>query len=174
MGSGRNSTVLHYRANDQMLAEGDLVCVDSGACFGGYGADVTRTVPVSGEFSQRQREVYEVVLKAHAAAIRAVRPGATFARIDAAARRVITGRGHGDHFIHSIGHHLGLRTHDAAPDEPLRAGAVVTIEPGIYIPEEALGVRIEDDVLVTAEGARVLSEAIPRSVAAIESAMAKR
>jgi Xaa-Pro aminopeptidase len=171
VGSGRNSTVLHYRANDQVLGEGDLVCVDSGARFGGYGADVTRTVPASGRFTPRQREVYEVVLKAHAAAIGTLRAGATFSAVDAAARKVIADAGFGDHFIHGIGHHLGLRTHDASPDEPLKAGAVFTIEPGIYIPEESIGVRIEDDVLVTADGAKILTDAIPRSIAAVEGAM---
>ncbi len=171
VGSGRNSTVLHYRANDQVLQDGDLVCVDSGARFGGYGADVTRTIPASGTFTPRQREVYEVVLNAHAAAIGTLRAGATFAAVDAAARKVIADAGFGDHFIHGIGHHLGLRTHDASPDEPLKAGAVFTIEPGIYIPEESLGVRIEDDVLVTSDGAKVLTDAIPRTIAAIERAM---
>jgi Xaa-Pro aminopeptidase len=174
VGAGRNSTVLHYRANDRRLAEGDLVCVDSGARFGGYGADVTRTVPASGSFSARQREVYDVVLEAHGAAIAALRPGATFGDVDAAARDVIAKAGFGDFFIHGIGHHLGLRTHDASPDEPLKAGAVFTIEPGIYIPEESLGVRIEDDVLVTARGARILTGAIPRAAEDVERAMQRR
>lgn len=171
VGGGRNSTVLHYVANNQTLADGDLVCVDSGAVFGGYAADVTRTVPVSGTFSKRQREIYELVLRAETAAIKAVRPGITLAEIDDTARGVIDGSGYGDHFIHSIGHHLGLETHDATPDQPLKAGAVITIEPGIYLPEEALGVRIEDDVLVTPSGAKNLSAKIPRTVAAVEKAM---
>jgi Xaa-Pro aminopeptidase len=172
-GAGINSTVLHYRANDQALREGDLICVDSGAAFGGYGADITRTLPVSGRFSDRQREVYRVVLAAQRAAIRAVRPGVTLAQIDGAARRVIRRAGLGDHFIHSTGHHLGLETHDASPDEPLRSGAVVTIEPGVYIPQEAIGIRIEDDLLVRRDGARVLSAKIPRTIADLEKAMAR-
>lgn len=171
VGGGRNSTVLHYVANDQTLIDGDLVCVDSGAVFGGYAADVTRTVPVSGTFSKRQREIYELVLQAETAAIKAVRPGRTLAEIDDTARGVIDGAGYGDSFIHSIGHHLGLETHDVTPDRPLKAGAVITIEPGIYLPEEALGVRIEDDVLVTPSGAKNLSAKIPRTVAAVEKAM---
>jgi Xaa-Pro aminopeptidase len=171
-GSGVNSTVLHYRANDRELADGDMMCVDSGATFAGYAADITRTVPVNGKFTPRQREVYEVVLKAELAAIKATRPGATFAQIDAVARKIITQAGFGDYFIHSIGHHLGLETHDASPDTPLKAGAVVTIEPGIYIPDEAIGVRIEDDILVTKDGARNLSVRIPKTVAAVEKAMA--
>jgi Xaa-Pro aminopeptidase len=171
VGSGINSTVLHYVANNQTLTDGDLVCVDSGAVFGGYAADVTRTVPVSGRFSKRQREIYELVLEAETAAIEAIKPGVTFAELDDAARSVIIGAGYGDYFIHSIGHHLGLETHDATPDGPLQAGAVVTIEPGIYIPDEKIGVRIEDDVLVTETGSKNLSAGIPKSLADVEEAM---
>jgi Xaa-Pro aminopeptidase len=173
-GSGVNSTVLHYRSNDRTLADGDLMCVDSGAMFGGYAADITRTVPVNGRFTPRQREVYEVVLKAELAAIKATKPGVTLARIDAAARQIIVRAGYGDYFIHLIGHHLGLETHDASPDAPLKAGAVVTIEPGIYIPDEAIGVRIEDDILVTRDGTKNLSARIPKTVGGIEKVMAER
>ncbi len=173
VGSGVNSTVLHYVANDQTLDGGDLVCVDSGAVFGGYAADVTRTVPVSDTFSKPQREIYELVLEAQTAAIEAIRPGVTFAELDDAARNVIAGAGYGDYFIHSIGHHLGLETHDATPDGPLEQGAVVTIEPGIYMPQEKIGVRIEDDVLVTESRSKVLSAKIPKRVADVEEAMKK-
>src|SRR5262249_39988514 len=151
-------------------------CVDSGAKWAGYSADITRTVPVNGRFTKRQRDVYEVVLKAEAAAIKAVKPGARISQIDAAARKVINGAGFGDYFIHGIGHHLGLDTHDITPmgDRPLRSGAVITIEPGIYIPGERLGVRIEDDVVVTRSGAQVLSAAIPKKVADLERIMRHR
>jgi Xaa-Pro aminopeptidase len=170
-GAGFNSTVLHYRANDQKLVAGELICIDSGAAYQGYSADITRTYPISGRFTKRQREVYEVVLAAELAAIKAVKPGRMLAQIDAVARAVINKAGFGDYFIHSIGHHLGLQTHDITPDAPLRAGAVITIEPGIYIPDEKIGIRIEDDVLVTKGGAKVLSSAIPKTVAAIEESM---
>lgn len=173
-GSGVNSTVLHYCANDQPLRKGDLICVDSGASFGGYGADITRTVPVSGRFTKRQREVYEITLKAQRAAIQAIRPGVMFAKIDDAARGVIDKAGLGDFFIHGIGHHLGLQTHDISPDAALRQGAVVTIEPGIYIPAEKIGIRIEDDILVSRTGAKNLSAKIPKTVAAIEKLMARQ
>jgi Xaa-Pro aminopeptidase len=173
-GSGFNSTVLHYRANDRELADGDLMCVDSGATFGGYAADITRTVPVNGKFTKRQREIYEVVLEAEVAAIKATKTGVTLAQIDAVARKIIVDAGYGDYFIHSIGHHLGLETHDASPDAPLKTGAVVTIEPGIYIPDEQIGVRIEDDVVVRKESAKNLSAGIPKTVAAIEKMMAGR
>lgn len=171
-GSGLNSTVLHYHDNDQPIEEGDLICVDSGASCGGYGADITRTIPASGKFTKRQSEVYSVVLKAMNAAINAVKPGATLAQIDAAARSIIIKAGYGDYFIHGIGHHLGLETHDITPAGPLRAGAVITIEPGIYIPDEKIGIRIEDDVLVTKTGVRNLSTKIPKTIAAIEKLMA--
>ncbi len=174
VGSGINTTVLHYGANDQKIEDGELVLIDSGARCGGYGADISRTVPVSGVFSQRQREIYEVVLQAEEAAIRAVKPGATFAVIDAAARKVITEAGFGDAFIHGIGHHLGLETHDSCGNDPLKSGAVITIEPGIYLPDERIGVRIEDDILVTPKGRRNLSAAIPRKVADIENLMSSR
>ena len=170
-GSGVNSTVLHYCANDQPIRKGDLICVDSGATLGGYSADITRTVPVSGRFTKRQREVYEITLKAQRAAIQAIRPGVMFAKIDDAARRVIDKAGLGDFFIHGIGHHLGLQTHDASPDAPLRQGAVVTIEPGIYVAAEKIGIRIEDDLLVTKAGAKNVSAKIPKTVAAIEKLM---
>jgi len=164
VGSGLNSTVLHYHANDAPLQKDELVCIDSGARWGGYGADITRTFPVSDAFTSRQREVYTVVLEALEAATAAVRPGVAMAAIDAAARKIIQTAGFGDFFIHGIGHHLGLRTHDADPDMPLAAGNVITIEPGIYLPAEGIGIRLEDDILVTAGGNENLSLAIPRAV----------
>jgi len=175
-GAGLNSTVLHYHANNQLLHEGDLICIDSAASFGGYTADVTRTFPVSGWFTPRQREVYDVVLKAELAAIAAVKAGATIARIDKAARDVIEKAGFGDAFIHGIGHHLGLEVHDVTPvtDDALRPGAVITIEPGVYLPDEKIGVRIEDDVVVTRTGCKVLTASIPKKAADIEAAMRGR
>ena len=172
VGGGINSTVLHYKENDQQLVDGDLVCIDSGAFHAGYGADISRTVPVSGTFSKRQKEIYTIVLMAEEAAISAVKPGVTLGELDSIARAIIVKAGYGDYFIHSIGHHLGLETHDTCgPMAPLKKGAVITIEPGIYLPDEALGVRIEDDIVVTASGHRNLSKAIPKTVAAIQKAM---
>ncbi len=170
-GSGFNSTVLHYAANCETLQDGDLICIDSGAQFGGYGADITRTLPLNGPFTKRQRAIYDVVLKALTAPTRAAAPGVTLGKLDALARAVITKAGYGDYFIHSIGHHLGLETHDVTPDGALKPGAVITIEPGIYIPEENLGVRLEDDVLITKNGYRNLSAKIPRTAAEIEQVM---
>ena len=171
-GGGFNATVLHYHANDRVLNDGELVVLDSGAKHAGYSADVTRTLPVSGKFSARQRELYDLVLRSQAAAIGAVKPGATLADIDAAGRKVIVDAGFGDAFIHGMGHHLGLETHDASPDAPLEVGAVITIEPGIYLPKESVGIRIEDDVAVTATGYELLTPGIPRSADDVERAMA--
>ena len=174
VGSGLQSTVLHYKENNQDLVDGDVVCIDSGAFYAGYGADISRTIPVSGTYSKRQKEIYEIVLAAEEAAIHAVKPGITLSELDAVARKIITKAGFGDYFIHSIGHHLGLETHDnCGPIAPLKSGAVITIEPGIYLPDEAIGIRIEDDILVTASGRKNLSKAIPKTVAEIEKAMRK-
>ncbi|HIN80644.1 MAG TPA: M24 family metallopeptidase [Planctomycetes bacterium] len=177
VGAGINGTVLHYESNDQEIAEGDLVVIDSGARHGdgsgGYGADVTRTFPASGKFSDRQREIYEIVLAALDASIAVVRPGVTFNEVDRASREIIDGAGFRDFFPHGIGHHLGLAVHDITPDGPLKEGAVITVEPGIYLPDEGFGVRIEDDVVITADGSRNLTAGIPRTVEEIESAMAR-
>lgn len=172
VGSGINGTVLHYIANDQPLVEGDLIVIDSAASFGGYASDITRTFPVSGKFTAEQREAYEVVLASQLAAIKAARPGATLADVDAAARKVIDKAGYGDYFIHSIGHPLGLSVHDVIPDHPLVENMVVTIEPGIYIPERKLGIRIEDDLVLTKKGNRNITPNVPKTVKDIEAAMA--
>ncbi|HEX8322922.1 MAG TPA: M24 family metallopeptidase, partial [Tepidisphaeraceae bacterium] len=171
VGGGLNGTVLHYVQNDRPLADGDLVVIDSAASFGGYAADVTRTYPVNGKFTADQREVYEVVLASQLAAIKAAKPGVRLHDIDAAARNVIDKAGFGDAFIHSIGHPLGLVVHDVVPDHPLVANMVITIEPGIYLPDRRLGVRIEDDLLLTRGGSKNLTERIPKTVKDIEAAM---
>lgn len=174
VGGGLMATVLHYRANERELQDGDLVCIDSGGTFGGYTADVTRTLPVNGQFSKRQKEIYNLVLRALEAANKAVKPGATMGDVDGAARKIIEKAGFGDRFFHGIGHQLGMEVHDVTPKGPLQAGMVITVEPGVYLPDENLGVRIEDDVLVTKDGHRVLTRAIPKKVADIEKRMAAR
>jgi len=171
VGSGLNGTVLHYMANNARLEAGDLLVIDSAAEHLGYTSDVTRTFPVSGKFTADQREVYEIVLRAQLAAIKALRPGARMLDADAAARTVIEKAGYGDAFIHGVGHPLGLQVHDVIPDHPLKPGMVVTIEPGIYLPERKMGVRIEDDLLITARGSRNLTDAIPKTVAEVEAAL---
>jgi len=172
VGAGPNSCVLHYNANRGPMAAGDLVVMDVGAEVFGYTADVTRTVPVAGTFTPRQREVYEAVLAAQGAAIAAVKPGVTLRDVHRAARRSIEEAGFGAHFPHSTSHWLGLEVHDVGHyRRALAPGMVLTIEPGIYIAAEEIGVRIEDDVVVTADGCRVLSDGVPRDPAAIEALM---
>ncbi len=179
VGSGPNATILHYDRNTRKMAAGDLVVADVGAEYGGYTADITRTYPVSGKFSQRQREIYQIVLDAQKAALERVKPGATIGgrgsrSIHAAAREHIQSKGYGDYFIHGTSHHIGLEVHDVGPvGRPLEANMVITVEPGIYIPDENIGVRIEDDVLVTKTGYRILSD-FPREIDEIEALMARQ
>jgi Xaa-Pro aminopeptidase len=180
VGSGPNSTTLHYDANRRRMEAGDLVVVDIGAEYGQYTADVTRTFPVSGRFTDRQRAIYELVLGTQQAAIDSVRPGTTVARLNQIARAYMREHGGtlcGDrtcdaYFIHGLSHWLGMRVHDVGDYRtPLAAGMVLTIEPGIYLSDEPLGVRIEDDVLVTANGCEVLSAGAPKTVRDIEAAL---
>lgn len=174
VGSGVNGTVLHYLENSGVVKDGDLIVIDYAAAYGGYASDVTRTLPAGGTFAGEQRRVYEIVLDAQQAAIEAARPGATITDIDAAARTVIDNAGYADYFIHGIGHHLGIEVHDVLPDGPLQPGMVLTIEPGVYFPDRGFGVRIEDDILITETGNRDLTAAVPKTVAAIETAMSGR
>lgn len=170
VGSGPNSCILHWRRNDRTMAAGEVVLIDVGAEVDGYAADLTRTYPVSGSFTPEQRAIVEAVLEAQRAGIAAVRPGATLRDVHRAARDVLQRRGLAKHFWHGTSHFLGLDVHDGGPaGEPLEPGMVVTVEPGAYLPERGIGVRIEDDVLVTPDGRRVLSEALPRSIEGLEA-----
>ncbi len=171
VGSGLNGTVLHYMDNNQPINDGDLIVIDSGGAYQGYAADITRTFPANGKFTSDQRDAYEVVLKAQLAGIKAVKVGTKMSDVDAAARNVIDKAGLGHAFIHNIGHQLGLEVHDVTPTGPLKPGMVVTIEPGVYLPERKLGIRIEDDILVTARGNLNLTSAVPKTVKDIEAAM---
>lgn len=184
IGSGPNSTTLHYSANSRRMDAGEVTVMDVAAECGNYASDITRTIPVSGRFTPRQREIYEVVLGAQKAAIAAVKPGATIGReglykiaydyIDTHGKD-LHGKSLGQYFTHGLSHHVGLDVHDAADNaEPLKAGMVITIEPGVYIPEENIGIRIEDVVLVTETGGRVMSGALPTDPDEIERALAQR
>jgi len=186
-GSGFNSTVLHYSANARQMQKGDVLVLDVGGEYGGYAADITRTLPVTGRFTPRQREIYDVVLGAQKAVIAAIRPGAMLSRtapenLNKVAVDYFNAHGKdrqgqplGKYFIHGISHHLGLNVHDVGiVSRPLEPGMVITVEPGLYIPEENLGIRIEDVVLVTETGTRVLTAALPREARDIEKAMRGR
>jgi len=183
VGSGPNSCILHYDKNIRMMKSGELVVVDVGAEFEEYTADITRTYPVGGKFSPRQREIYDIVFEAQEAALKQVKPGVDIGRngpIYAAAYESINSHGHdrqgnslGRYLIHGTSHHLGLDVHDVVGElsRTLEPGMVITVEPGIYIPEENLGVRIEDDVLVTETGYELLSKDLPRKAGEIEALM---
>ncbi|HZS03345.1 MAG TPA: aminopeptidase P N-terminal domain-containing protein [Blastocatellia bacterium] len=188
IGSGIYSTVLHYDRNRKQIEDGDLVVVDIGAEYSYYAADITRTWPASGRFTPRQREIYDLVLEAQRRVAESVKPGKTYlgaltqetARIFRDSKlRAKDEKGNEramDYFfIHATGHYLGMDVHDVGDyDRPLRPGDVFTIEPGIYISGERLGVRIEDDYLVTADGVRKLSSAIPSDPNEIERLMKKK
>jgi Xaa-Pro aminopeptidase len=186
VGSGLYSTILHYEENHKRIEDGDLVVCDIGAEYSLYTADITRTYPANGRFTPRQRAVYQLVLDTQSAIAAYWKPGMRFADLQAFAQeylrksplraRDVDGREYTmDHFfIHSFGHYLGMDVHDVGnPMLPMRAGEVFTIEPGIYIQTEKLGVRIEDNYLVSAENSlRKLSEKIPSAPDEIERAMA--
>src|SRR5437660_9017022 len=186
VGAGPNSTALHYDKLSRKIEDGDIVVLDVGAQYSGYSADITRTIPANGKFTPRQREIYEIVLGAQNAALAAIKPGVHFSckgKKDGLMNMAYDyinshgkdreGRPLGQYFIHGLGHHIGLNVHDPGDHcSPLQPGMVVTVEPGIYIPEENLGVRIEDDVLVTDSGYQLLSERLPRDPDEIERIMA--
>jgi Xaa-Pro aminopeptidase len=179
VGAGPNSTSLHYDKLSRKIEDGDIVVMDVGAQYSGYAADITRTIPANGKFTPRQREIYEIVLGAQEAAMRALKPGMDMCRKGDKSVYINThgkdlnGKPLGQYFIHGLGHSIGLNVHDPGDlCRPFTPGMVITIEPGIYIPDEHLGVRIEDDVLITDTGYEQLSARLPRSPDEIEKIMA--
>jgi len=192
VGGGANGCILHYETNDRQRLDNDLVLMDCGAEYHGYSADVTRTVPPNGTFSPAQRQIYELVFAAQEAGFAACRPGAEFNAPNKATQDVIASgllklgiikkkEELRRYYPHGASHYLGLDVHDRGSYGPLRAGNVITVEPGIYIPAGSpcdpkwwnIGVRIEDDALITATGYENLSVEAPRSVADIEKLMAE-
>ena len=203
VGSGNNANILHYTENSDTLKAGDLVLIDSGCELEGYAADITRTFPVSGKFSEPQKTIYELVLKAQAAAFEHVKPGGTLVAANKAVMTEMTqglielGILSGEldtlvekqackaFYMHGLGHWLGLDVHDVGEykldeaDRPFAPGMVLTIEPGLYFDEDAqvpeqykgIGIRIEDDLLVTENGHENLTQDVPKTVAEIEALM---
>lgn len=179
VGSGKNSTILHYNANNGELKSGDLVVIDIGAQINYYCADITRTYPVSGVFTKRQREVYDLVLETQEYIASIAKPGMWLSNkehedqsLNYLAKKYLQEKGYGHYFIHGIGHYLGIDVHDVGSySEPLQPGDVFTIEPGIYIPEESIGIRIEDDYWVVDDGVVCLSEDLPKTADDIENMM---
>jgi len=198
VGSGGNGCILHYRANDAMVRDGDLVLIDAGAEYSGYAADITRTFPANGRFSPEQRALYDLVLAAHAAALDQARPGMRYEAMHLAAVEVLSdgllrlgliadGTDYRRFYPHKSGHWLGLDVHDVGTYDAdigscqLQPGMVLTIEPGLYIPPGAegvdpkwhgIGIRIEDDVLITEDGHEILTAGLARSADEVEALMA--
>ena len=184
-GSGLNGCMLHYDTNHCRMEDGSLLLMDLGAKVRGYCADITRTYPVNGRYTPRQKEIYDIVLAANRAVAKAARPGVTLAQLNDLCKQTLadglirigkieSAEDIGRYYMHSVSHHLGIDTHDATgPDAlELEPGMVITDEPGLYIDEEEIGIRIEDDLLITKDGCTVLSEAIPRTTEDIEAIMA--
>ncbi|MDO4536125.1 MAG: aminopeptidase P family protein [Clostridium perfringens] len=184
--SGKNATVLHYVDNNSELKDGDLILFDLGAQFNYYNGDISRTFPISGKFSNRQKEVYEEVLKVNEEITKMLVVGITFREVNDRANDLIAKackklgliedeKDFRKYYFHSIGHSLGLDTHDVGERYgELKEGMVFTVEPGLYIPEEEIGIRIEDDVLITKEGPVVLTKDCIKTVEEIENFMANR
>ena len=185
--TGKNATVLHYVDNNAEMKDGDLILFDLGAEYNCYNADITRTFPISGKFTERQKEVYNSVLKVNEEIINLIKPGMKYKDINEKATELIAEEciklglikdksEVRKYYYHSIGHSLGMDTHDIETphrDIIFEPGVVFTVEPGIYIQEEGIGIRIEDDILVTNEGVINLSSDIIKSVDDIENFMDK-
>lgn len=196
---GENACILHYENNNQILKDSDLVLIDSGSEYNYYASDITRTFPVNGKFSKEQKLIYEIVLKANEECIKKIKPGVKFSDLKTLSEKVLADGLHKagllkskkdikKYSMHGVGHHIGLDTHDAVPgaktatedNDSLKTGNVITIEPGLYftyemkeIPEKfrGIGVRIEDDILVTKNGSMNLTKTMVKQVSEIEKVM---
>lgn len=186
-GAGVNGTVLHYGANNAQANDGELVLFDLGAQYQYYNADITRTLPVNGKFSDRQKQFYDIVLQALTETTAMIKPGLEMADLQKHTKQILAegckklgliedDEELSDYYWHGVSHFLGLDTHDVGTTKGriLEPGMIVTVEPGLYASEEAIGIRIEDDVLVTEEGHENLSKDIIRTAEDIESFMAHR
>ncbi|PNR94384.1 peptidase M24 [Petrotoga sp. HWH.PT.55.6.1] len=178
--SGPNSTILHYSANERKTEEGDLVLLDLGAQYNYYSGDISRTFPITRQFSPRQAEIYQIVLNTQKEVQSQVKPGLTLFELNEIAKTSLaesckkiglikTDEELSKYYFHSVSHFLGLDTHDVGGKNiPLKPGMVITNEPGLYIEEEGIGVRIEDDLLITENGCENLSREIPKEIEEIE------
>lgn len=183
--AGKNATTLHYVENNSEIKDNDLILFDLGAEWNCYNADITRVFPVSGKFTERQKEVYEAVLRVNKAVISELKPGVVYQELNAKATDLIAEEciklgiikeksEVRKYYWHSIGHNLGLDVHDVEPQGrkfTFKEGMVFTVEPGIYIAEESIGIRIEDDVLITKDGCEVLTKNMIKEVKEIEDFM---
>lgn len=186
-GSGANGTMLHYDTNLDICEDGSLLLMDLGAKYRGYCADITRTYPVNGTYTERQRQVYDIVLAANREVAKTAKPGMTLKELNEIAKKVLAAGCMklgliekedeiDTYYMHGVSHHLGIDVHDvtAACNDTLQPGAIITDEPGLYIDEWEIGIRIEDDLLITENGCECLSEAIIRDPDEIEAFMKDR
>ncbi|WP_346937442.1 aminopeptidase P family protein [Clostridium sp.] len=183
--TGKNATILHYVDNNTKTEDGELMLLDLGAQYKYYNGDISRTFPINGKFTERQKEVYNIVLEANETVMKAVKPGVTTGELQDITKRVLAegckriGLIKEDselnkYYYHGVAHPLGLDTHDVGPrNVELKPGMIITDEPGLYIEEEGIGIRIEDDILVTEDGYINLSAHIIKSVEDIEAFMSK-
>lgn len=178
---GRRAAILHYRSNNQNVADGELVLLDMGSTYNNYCADISRTFPLNGKFTERQKELYNIVLEAQKRVTQAARPGTSLRELNevvinyykqalASVGLLKNGKTVEDYYYHGVSHHLGLDTHDISTKETmvLKPGMVITAEPGIYVEEEGIGIRIENDLLITEGEAEDLSSGIAREAEEIE------
>ncbi|HQO08842.1 MAG TPA: aminopeptidase P N-terminal domain-containing protein [Clostridiales bacterium] len=184
--SGANATVLHYEDNDQVTGKNDLILIDTGSEYKNYASDITRTYPVSGKFTSDQKKFYNIVLKASKEVMKKAKPGVTLAQLQDVTKEVLF-KGLFDmkmvkeksdltkYYYHGVSHFLGLDTHDVGSYQtPLEKNCVITVEPGLYIAEKKIGIRLENDVLITDKGCRNLSESIPIEADEIEDIMNRK
>ncbi|MFC1562191.1 aminopeptidase P N-terminal domain-containing protein [candidate division KSB1 bacterium] len=185
VGSGPNSVILHWSENSRKMESGDLIVIDIGAEYHMYTGDITRTIPVNGKFTPHQREIYEIVLEANESAIEMIAPGVNWSDVTEKANQILSdglirvglieNRNElRTYYFHGLGHPIGLQVHDVGGTGILEPGMIMTIEPGLYIREEGLGVRIEDDVLVTETGYEVLSVNAPKKIEDVERIMSEK
>lgn len=185
-GAGYNGTMLHYTENNSPCNDNELILLDLGAKYDGYCADITRTYPINGKYTARQKEIYDIVLLANRTILKEAKPGMTTVDLNNICKRVLAdglkriGLIKEDselikYYMHGVSHHLGIDVHDAtiASNRKLRPGAIISDEPGLYIEEENIGIRIEDDLLITENGCVCLSQDIIRTTEEIEEYMAK-
>ena len=186
-GSGMNGTMLHYDTNQDMMEDGSLLLMDLGARVRGYNSDITRTYPVNGKYTERQRQVYDIVLEANRTVLKEAKPGMTTVDLNNICKKVLAAgcirlgliekeEEISRYYMHGVSHHLGIDVHDVTVDsnKKLRPGAIISDEPGLYIDEWEIGIRIEDDLLITEDGAVCLSEEIMREADEIEAYMASQ
>lgn len=175
VGSGPNSCTLHYSASSRVMRDGEILLIDYAPEYDHYTCDITRTWPVNGHFSERQAELYDAVLAAQAAGIAAVHPGGTIRDVEKACREVLAQRGFTDLIRHGSCHLIGMEVHDVGDaSKPLVPGVAFTVEPGLYERETGIGIRIEDVVIVTADGCEVVSRKTPKARGEVEALVAQR